>query len=385
MKKNKLGLIYYNDQNWIGGSYYFLNLISAFNTLPKEKQPNIILLSWEKDDLDKFKTTSYPHLSHSDYNIAYTLNYIERKLFAAWPGLVRLYKRRTSRYFASNFVDAVFPYDFNIKLKNIKTKLFWIPDFQDYYLPEFFSEEELITRKEHHQKIASEKNAILILSSKSAEKDFNKFYPLAKCKTKVLNFAVTQPSYSHLDFNVLTNKFNLRSKYFIVPNQFWAHKNHWVVLRSLLILRNKYPDVLVVFTGKEFDYRNPDYTTMLKQFVTQNDLEANVRFLGFINRDEQLMLIKNSMAVIQPSLFEGWSTVIEDAKAIGKLAVASKLSVHLEQLGDTGIYFDPNDEIELTDALEKVILGNFHFNAMDYSKNIERFANEFIAILVRNK
>ncbi len=40
------------------------------------------------------------------------------------------------------------------------------------------------------------------------------------------------------------------------------------------------------------------------------------RFLGFIDRGEQLQLMKNSIAIVQPSLFEGWSTVVEDTKAM---------------------------------------------------------------------
>jgi len=34
---------------------------------------------------------------------------------------------------------------------------------------------------------------------------------------------------------------------------------------------------------------------------------------------------------VQPSLFEGWSTVVEDARALGKPIVLSDIPVHLEQ------------------------------------------------------
>ena len=37
---------------------------------------------------------------------------------------------------------------------------------------------------------------------------------------------------------------------------------------------------------------------------------------------DQLRLMKESLGVIQPSLFEGWSTVIEDAKALNKKSIS---------------------------------------------------------------
>ena len=66
----------------------------------------------------------------------------------------------------------------------------------------------------------------------------------------------------------------------------------------------------------------------LKKFVTDNNISENVLFLGFIDRKEQLKIMQHSEAVIQPSLFEGWSTVIEDARALNKYIIASDLRVH---------------------------------------------------------
>jgi len=55
--------------------------------------------------------------------------------------------------------------------------------------------------------------------------------------------------------------------------------------------------------------------------------------------------------VIQPSLFEGWSTVIEDARALGRPVIASDIPVHREQLGDTARYFIPRDPASLAEAV----------------------------------
>jgi hypothetical protein len=39
---------------------------------------------------------------------------------------------------------------------------------------------------------------------------------------------------------------------------------------------------------------------------------------GLIERKEQIQLLRRCVAVVQPSLFEGWSTIIEDARIFGK-------------------------------------------------------------------
>jgi glycosyltransferase involved in cell wall biosynthesis len=56
-------------------------------------------------------------------------------------------------------------------------------------------------------------------------------------------------------------------------------------------------------------------------------------------------------AVINPSLFEGWSTTVEEAKSLGKQAIVSDLPVHREQAPLRCMYFDPRDPEKLADAL----------------------------------
>ena len=41
--------------------------------------------------------------------------------------------------------------------------------------------------------------------------------------------------------------------------------------------------------------------------------------------------MRQSVAVLQPSLFEGWSTTVEEAKSIGKTILLSDIPVHREQ------------------------------------------------------
>jgi hypothetical protein len=103
--------------------------------------------------------------------------------------------------------------------------------------------------------------------------------------------------------------------------------------------------------------------------------------MGIIPRNEQLLIMKHSQAVLQPSLFEGWSTVIEDAKSLQVPVVASSLLVNIEQLGNDGVFFDPYNPEELA-----IILLNYPERNLsdifyaDYNKRIKTAARNFIQI-----
>jgi glycosyltransferase involved in cell wall biosynthesis len=108
----------------------------------------------------------------------------------------------------------------------------------------------------------------------------------------------------------------------------------------------------------------------MNRFINKNTLNKKVEFLGLLPRMEQLSLILYSEAVIQPSKFEGWSTVIEDAKSLNKLVLASNLSVNIEQLNEKALYFSPDSDEELAIAMLKVLNKETNLDIFWESQNI---------------
>ena len=91
--------------------------------------------------------------------------------------------------------------------------------------------------------------------------------------------------------------------------------------------------------------------------------------------------MSNSCAVIQPSLFEGWSTVVEDGKALNKVIIASNLSVHVEQMRERGIYFNPLDAKDLASKIiEQLKCGNKTID-WQYALKKKEFGRKFIDIV----
>jgi len=370
--RKKIAILFSNDPGWIGGAYYILNLISALNTLDDNLQPEIVLFCQKKSVQQIISKLNYKYISFKFLRFPIFKKdsfFINRFLF--------LFQYVFFSFFSILRYDVVFPYNFQPKLRKSKNKTFWIPDFQEHYYPHFFNKTELNYRKKEQLKIISQ-NAILVLSSNAALSDLNKIYPKAICKPQVIHFAVTHPPYQHLKINELRVKFNIEGDYFISPNQFWKHKNHLVILKAVKKLVQKGKDIKVVFTGKEYDYRNPTYTNELKNFVSENSLNEHILFLGFIDRSEQLQLMNHSIAVIQPSLFEGWSTVVEDAKAMIQFVIASDIAVHQEQLKNNARFFNSSNEDELAEILDYYSIHTIEKIQNDYSLNVKSFGEEFL-------
>ncbi|MFV5698674.1 glycosyltransferase family 4 protein [Flavobacterium sp. ZT3R17] len=366
----RVGIIYSYNEDWIGGAYYIQNLIRSLNYLPKREQIQLHILTSDKRAFEELKkVTGYPKMKFISDSIHYNKmeTFINRVSFRIVKKKLILKKMQ---------LEWLFPlFDVPNHLKHINDLVFWIPDLQEKFLPDFFSEEEMKMRHCRYLNMI-QLNHKIVFSSQSALNDFNTFYPDSKNEKKVLQFAVVHPDLMKGDLKIVKEKYGITGDYFFSPNQFWQHKNHISIIEAVKILKNNGVAVKVVFTGKEYDYRNPEYTTNLKQKVIDYKLENEILFLGFIDRIDQLVLMKNAQAVIQPSLFEGWSTVVEDAKALNQTLIVSNIAVHQEQLGDKGYFFSPNNYNELVQKMVEVINNPICKLKYDlaYIENIKQFA-----------
>lgn len=374
----KVGIIYSYDENWIGGTYYYQNLIQSLYLLPDTRKPHLVILSNNITSFDSIKILNYPFITYEELNTTLTFfekyrNKITRKLF---PKSIIPKKK-------INFgIDVLF-HPSEIQIPNsIKNHLYWIPDFQEVHLPHLFSEEYLDFRKKSQQELLSSDKHVLF-SSKDACNDFEKLYPSAKSKKYVVNFSVFHPNYQEIKIEQLKGKYHLEDvPYFFSPNQFWKHKNHIVVLKAVKKIKEKHDlNIQVLFSGKESDSRNPTYFDEIKLFVEENNLQDNIKFLGFIDRIDQLVFMKNALAVIQPSLFEGWSSVVEDAKAMNQNLIVSSLNVHQEQLGSKGYYFNPNEENELINQIILFLENKIDTPEFNYNEQLHLFGEKFMDVI----
>jgi glycosyltransferase involved in cell wall biosynthesis len=349
MKPLSICLIIHEDSSWIGGIQYISNIALALASLKGEKDAlDINLLCRRSVDPSLYQGIVH-HLSKVYYFEAdlAPLTFSNR---LSWKMARMIQKRpdpRSDSFFKSQKFDFVYPYTSSLEQKLTFRAASWIPDFQHHFLPQLFPKQDVKHRNLYFAEIASTANHIF-LSSSTAQKHFQRFYPGAKAITHVMPFCSTLPDEIYTgDPLSIQREYYLPDRFFLVSNQFFQHKNHLLIFEALNLLRRHSIHPNVVCTGCLYDQREPHYQDRILQTIHRLGLAGQVYLLGLIPRFHQLQLMRRSLAVIQPSLFEGWSTVVEDAKSLGKRILLSDLEVHREQNPPSVAFFPPDSARDL--------------------------------------
>ena len=123
--------------------------------------------------------------------------------------------------------------------------------------------------------------------------------------------------------------------------------------------------------------------------LKKNSLGDNIKILGKIEYKYVLSLMKKSIAVINPSFFEGWSSTVEEAKSLGKKIILSDIEVHKEQNPKNSVYFDPKNEEILSKILENEFLNKepnnqtstFEETEADLEKRTNKFGVNYLNLI----
>ncbi|MFZ5502750.1 MAG: glycosyltransferase family 4 protein [Pseudomonadota bacterium] len=334
----RVGFVFSFDDGWLGGINYFRNLLAAIYALPDRKIEAVIftgLKTPEKYFADFPPVTIMRSRLFDRGSLPWLVRRAWQRAFLHDPFLERLLRK---------YGIAVLSHSGWIGRGARIPTIGWIPDFQHLRLPEFFDAKEMTVRNRCYGD-ACRYCSTVIVSSFDALADLRRFDPDCQLKAKVLRFVVatTKARTSLPSRAELESKYQFTGKYFLLPNQFWKHKNHGVVIEALGLLVGRGVKVRVLSTGNTKDYRHPKYFEAL--MARAKDLGVSEYFvpLGLISTEDLAALMVHSSAIINPSLFEGWSTTVEEAKSLGKPVVLSDIPVHREQNPPLAHYFQPDD------------------------------------------
>ncbi len=336
---------------WMAGTLYIQNLGRAIASLPLEERKDI-RLSVGVPLLNSTVTGAIP--SYADR--VYTERFFNFAYFEFCKMLAEHITWLPSALVNPRKLDFVYP-ELAGKWAPYRWAG-WIPDFQYRYLPDFFSQKEIDTFLRVHGKIA-QFAPLVVLSSKTVQADFQRFYPGAARRSTVMNFvSAIEPEWYSSDPKVTQKKYGLPDDFFLLSNQFWKHKDHAVVIEALGTLKQFGIHPAVVCTGSLPAPRHSQhlYYRQLLARIGELGLDPHIRILGFIPRFDQIQLMRRCLAVIQPSLFEGWSTVVEDARALGKPMLISDFPVHLEQNPPDSRFFERGNREQLASLIQESLL-----------------------------
>jgi glycosyltransferase involved in cell wall biosynthesis len=355
----KIALHNVSDERWIGGVYYVINLLRALVKHGQDDGLKLVIVGSrtvlqdhyggfkERVDFIPFPPSRGKSLS---WKLAYTISHFQEFVSSKLSrdenvsrGYLTHLTRRLGRILRDQEVAVLFPglsslgVDFGIPWVG------WIFDFQHRYYPEFFSEAESLARDEAFVRLGKEAK-LVVTSSEEAHKDFRRFLPEYSHKVRVLKFRSVLPDgWDAPDPARTAHELGLADRFLMIPNQFYVHKNHRTAFEAARILRDRGRDIHLVCTGALLDSRKSRHAEELQAYVSANGLENRIHVLGLLPRLQQIQLLRRAAAIIQPSLFEGWSTVVEDCRTLGKKVFLSDIPVHREQNPPHNSYFAPLD------------------------------------------
>jgi glycosyltransferase involved in cell wall biosynthesis len=344
IKRKKVGIIYNFSPKWMGGVIYVLNVVKVLSFLKEEEQPEVYL--FYNPNLQRFvNEIDYPHLHAIEHPYPSVYKTFLKSLFT---GKNQFVEPLIEQY----QLDAVYPlHDYPVKSKSKAKLISWYADLQHMHYPQFFSKLKRLERWLRVQFILKNTRD-LVVSSYDVKNDFYAFFDIpTHVKFHVYHFVSIVDTFPTASKKEVCAQFNLPENYFVISNQFHKHKNHKVALKAIAHLKKQGQTVHLVMTGKLPDDNQSAYIQELKQLIATNALDNQVHFLGVIPRDAQLAVMWHADAILQPSLFEGWSTVIEDAISLQKPVIAANLCVNVEQLKSAGFYFSPHNYRELAEEL----------------------------------
>lgn len=345
----RVGFIFSFDDGWLGGINYFRNLITALYALPERKIEAVIFTGLRSPE------------KHFDGFPA--IKIVRSRMFENGTVLWHM------RYLVRHRLSRDFLFEWLLKIHGISVlshsdwlkgnarvpAIGWIPDFQHLRLPEFFSMDEIAARNKYFSDLCQYCSTIIV-SSFDAQSDLNRFDPSCASKSEVLQFVVASTKAETMlpGRGELEARYKFSGKYFLLPNQFWKHKNHCVVIEALGLLGREGKRVLVLATGSTTDYRHPEYFKSLMERAKELDVLDNFYHLGLVPASDLAGLMRDALAIINPSFFEGWSTSVEEAKSLGKQVLLSDIPVHREQNPLLASYFLPDDANALAAILWEV-------------------------------
>lgn len=125
-----------------------------------------------------------------------------------------------------------------------------------------------------------------------------------------------------------------------------------ILLKSLIILRKKIPDIFLTIIGD-----GPD-KALIQNMVISLNIQNVVRFTGYQSQTTVREYMQNSDVLVLPSFAEGVPVVLMEAMASGIPVVATQIAgvSELVKHGESGYLVPPGDVMSLAIAVEKLML-----------------------------
>lgn len=336
-------------QQWLGGMNYIKNLIHAIRlTFGSKIQCYLAYPGFYPESPKEFSSMVDGMFEIPDFRNNPTANFVrmfEKVILARYQQEEMILKK--------NKMDILYGVVLTYRHREIPS-LSWIWDFQHRHLPEMFSLREHLLKNFIFTRTAQVSSRVIV-KSEAVGRDFKRFLPRYAHKLRIAKFhnVIPDSCYNMPPKSVLEH-YHLPEKFIYLPNQFWKHKNHEMVFEAVKNLKKTRTEVTLVCTGVNTDYRHKFYFKNLWQKISDWDMERQVIYLGTVPHEHVMQLIRQSVCLLNPSLFEGFGMTANEAASIGKRMLLSDIPAHREQNVPEAVFFNPAQREDLEEKINQI-------------------------------
>ena len=189
--------------------------------------------------------------------------------------------------------------------------------------------------------------SIILADSKATAADLQRFYGTPASKIRVVYPGVDcpTPKPSAQDIAAVRAKYQLPARYFVFIGRLQPRKNIRRIVEAFGLWQRDKADTataLVLAGAKGWLYR--------EAWLGGAD---NVRVTGYIDEADKGGLLAGAIALVFPSLYEGFGFPVIEAMHCGTPVIASNTSSLPELVGEAGLLVDPLDPSAIAEAMSR--------------------------------
>ncbi len=222
----------------------------------------------------------------------------------------------------------------------------------------------------------------IVTISKATKEDVKKFYGIEDSKIAVIYIA-------YQDLSRYISKAPIIPKevipYFFFSGRVKPRKNvHSIVSAFIQFKKEVMSDCKLVIAGSA----GGAYKERMVAELTANGLENDVVFAGYVSTEMLRSYYMHSVALVFPSLNEGFGMPVLEAMSLGAPVITSNVSSLPEAAGDAALLVDPHNVDAIAGAMEKLftdpelrktLIAKGHQQAQKFSW--EKTGHDYVALL----
>jgi glycosyltransferase involved in cell wall biosynthesis len=226
--------------------------------------------------------------------------------------------------------------------------VYTLHDLQQFYYPENFSRFQLAWRQQIYTRVSARARRI-ICESEYVKSDIMRFYGIDAERIAVIpappQREFLRPADDH-ELRAARSRLGLPERFLFYPAHFWHHKNHLRLIEAFREAVREEPDLKLVLTGNQQE-AYPSVMAAIDDF----GLKRQILCLGYVTQQDLQAIYQLAIALVMPSLFESVSIPVYEAFQLGTPVAASNILALPEQIGETGLLFDPKSPASIRQAI----------------------------------